>query len=66
MILSLKLVFNLSDHFASVHNFLNPDLPEPVILLALVGWSVISGAEISTNLLMWKVCRIHFNHTEDI
>ena len=39
---------------------------EPVILLAIIAWAIIYGAEITTNLLMWKVCRLHYNYSEDI
>lgn len=32
----------------------------------MLGWNIISGAQISTNLLMWKICHIQLNYTEQV
>jgi hypothetical protein len=39
---------------------------EPVIFLTVTGWAVVYGAEITTNLLLWKVCRFKFNYSAEI
>ena len=31
---------------------------EPVIFLFTLGWSIQYGAQLQTNLLMWKVCHL--------
>jgi len=50
----------LSNHFET--SFLS----EPVLFFTILGWSVIYGAEITTNLMMWKICRLQLNHSEEI
>jgi hypothetical protein len=35
-------------------------------MLMVIGFSIISGAEITTNLLMWKFCHLELNYTQEI
>ena len=39
---------------------------EPVILLMALAFSVMNGAQVQTNLLMWKICHVEMKHDEDI
>ena len=39
---------------------------EPVILLMGLAFSVLSGAQVQTNLLMWKICHLEKNYSESI
>ena len=39
---------------------------EPVVFFFILSLKVDFGAQISTNLLIWKVCHLELNYTEDI
>jgi len=39
---------------------------EPVNFLLLVSYGVVYGSEVQTNLKLWKVCHLIFNHTEAV
>ena len=39
---------------------------EPVILLFAVAYSVLSSAQVQTNLLMWKICHLDMNYEDKI
>ena len=47
------------------HCFCFP-ISEPVLFLSSLGWSVIFGAEVATNLLMLKVCHYELNYPLEI
>jgi hypothetical protein len=47
------------------HIFSN-DFSEPVIFLSVIAFAAVYGAQIPTNLLMWKVCHIQLNYTSEI
>jgi hypothetical protein len=32
----------------------------------MLGWSIIFGAEITTNLLMWKICHLKLDYSSEI
>jgi len=39
---------------------------EPMILMQIGSYGIVNGVEIQTNLKLWKVCHIIFNHTEEV
>ena len=39
---------------------------EPAIALNRFGIGVIEGGQIQSDLLLWKVCHLEFNYTEEI
>ena len=39
---------------------------EPVVFLHAMGLSIINGAQITTNLMIWKICHLQLNFDEDI
>ena len=39
---------------------------EPIIALIKFGHGEIEGGQIQNDLLLWKICRMEFNYTEDI
>jgi hypothetical protein len=39
---------------------------EPFILAISFGWAVQNGAQLGTNLLMWKVCHLEMGFEENI
>ena len=39
---------------------------EPVIFFFLVGTFILNGAQIPTNILIYKICHVELNHTEEI
>ena len=39
---------------------------EPFIVLFVFIWFIQSGVKIRKNLLMWKICKIELNYTENI
>ena len=39
---------------------------EPIIALIKFGHGEIEGGQIQSDLLLWKICRMEFNYTEDI
>ena len=39
---------------------------EPVILLMALAFSVMNGAQVQTNLLMWKICHVEMKYDEVI
>ena len=39
---------------------------EPVIFMHAIGLAIINGSQVSTNLLIWKICNLELNFTEDI
>ena len=39
---------------------------EPLIVLMRFGIGVLHGAQIQTDLLLWKICHLELNYTEDI
>ena len=39
---------------------------EPVVMLLILAWSIVYGSETTTNLTMWKFCRMELNYTEEI
>ena len=39
---------------------------EPLIFLFTFGMVILRGSQIQTNLLLWKICRLELNYTEDI
>jgi hypothetical protein len=32
----------------------------------MLGWSIVFGAEITTNLLMWKICHFKLEYSSEI
>ncbi len=39
---------------------------EPVVVFNILGISVIFGAQIDTDLLIWKLCHIELEYSEDV
>jgi hypothetical protein len=39
---------------------------EPVILLYILGASIVSGSEVPTNVLMYKICIVEMNFTDSV
>jgi PCFT/HCP family folate transporter-like MFS transporter 1/3 len=39
---------------------------EPVLFVNVFGISIVMGAQISTNLLIWKICHLELNYPEEI
>ena len=39
---------------------------EPVVLLTQFGRYILEGAQIQTDLLMWKICHLELNYNETI
>jgi hypothetical protein len=39
---------------------------EPLIFVFSLGWAVQSGAQLGTNLLMWKVCHLEMGYNKTI
>ncbi len=39
---------------------------EPVIILFITGISLVNGAQLNTNLLIWKICRLELNYTSEV
>ena len=39
---------------------------EPVVFFFVLSFQVDFGAQITTNLLLWKVCHLELNYTEDV
>ena len=35
-------------------------------MLLILAWSIVYGSETTTNLTMWKFCRMELNYTEEI
>ena len=50
----------------SVLAFISGITIEPVILLMGLAFSVMSGAQVQTNLLMWKICHVEMKYDEVI
>ena len=48
-----------------VKNFLKSITLEPAIVSFILGLALILGAQIQTDLLIWKICHIELNNTED-
>ena len=49
-----------------ISGFLKTITIEPVIFLFLVGTFILQGAQIPTNILIYKICHVELNHTEEI
>ena len=49
-----------------IRQILNRITLEPLIFLFTFGMVILGGAKIQTNLLLWKICRLELNYTEDI
>ena len=39
---------------------------EPAIFLTVISWSIINGSEVTTNLIISKVCSQKFNYTNEV
>ena len=39
---------------------------EPLIAILKFGQGQLEGAQIQSNLLLWKICHLELNYTEDI
>jgi hypothetical protein len=53
-------------YLKSVKNFLRHDLSlEPVIFGYLFTWFVVEGSQMTTNILITKICRIELKYPED-
>eukprot|EP00093_Oithona_nana_P014962 14962.XXX_212304_212664_1 [CDS] Oithona nana genome sequencing. len=39
---------------------------ELVIFLYGFGWSILNSSKVHTNLLIWKICHLEFEHNETI
>ena len=46
--------------------FLKSITIEPVIFLYSFGMCVTGGAQVTTNLLIWKFCSMELNYTDDV
>ena len=49
-----------------IRQILNRITLEPLIFLFTFGSVILDGAQIQTNLLLWKICHLELNYTEDI
>lgn len=49
-----------------VKDYINSITIEPVILIYIFGVSTLDGAQVPTNLLIWKLCTKDLNYTEEI
>ena len=49
-----------------IRQILNRITLEPLIFLFTFGMVILDGAQIQTNLLLWKICHLELNYTEDI
>ncbi len=47
-------------------DFWNSLTLEPVIFVFSFAWSILAGAQLQTNLLMWKVCHLEKGYNETI
>ena len=52
--------------FTMIRQILNRITLEPLIFLFTFGMVILDGAQIQTNLLLWKICHLELNYTEDI
>ena len=48
-----------------VLSFLRLITLEPAIFLAFVGFTIVYGVGIQVDLLMWKICHLELNYTEE-
>ena len=49
-----------------IRQILNRITLEPLIFLFLFSFYILDGAQIQTNLLLWKICHLELNYTEVI
>ncbi len=52
--------------FETIKNEFKSITIEPVILLFMGGLFIIQGAQLNTNLLIWKICTIEKNYSSEI
>jgi hypothetical protein len=50
----------------SVKNYFRSFTIEPVVVLFVVGSAIYFGAQANADLLLWKVCKIELNYTQDV
>ena len=56
----------LGRYFRNVKNFIRHDITlEPVIFGYLFTWFLIEGSQMTTNLLITKICHIELDYDED-
>ena len=47
-------------------SFLKSISLEPAIFLAFLGFTIVYGVGIQLDLLMWKICHLELNYSEEI
>ena len=49
-----------------IRSILGRITPEPLIFFITFGMVILDGAQIQTNLLIWKICHLELNYPESI
>ena len=62
----LSQVHSIQFEFTMIRQILNRITIEPLIFLFMFSFYILDGAQIQTNLLLWKICYLELNYTEVI
>ncbi len=57
--MSIKVATSIKDYFKSF-------TIEPTVVFNILGLSILLGAQILTDLMIWKICNIELEYSEDI
>ena len=49
-----------------IRHLLSQITVEPIIILVAICWTIVDGAQIQTNLLLWKICHLQLNYSEEV
>ena len=52
--------------FIMIRHLLSQITAEPIIILVAISWTIVDGAQIQTNLLLWKICHLQLNYSEEV
>ena len=52
--------------FIMIRHLLSQITVEPIIILVAICWTIVDGAQIQTNLLLWKICHLQLNYSEEV
>ena len=55
----LKMLQQVKKYFKSI-------TLEPMVLIFAFGMATLSGAQVTTNLLLWKLCTKDLNYTQEV
>ena len=62
----LSVTMDYSRYWVILRNFIKTISLEPSIFLFMLSSCLVSGAELQTNLIIWKVCHFEFGYNETI